>query len=111
MFVAWRKLARINLTASGWKDRVTRLLPEQVAEAMPEFGASAGTPVSQAGQILADVLRQFPRQEAAARMLVDVTLARALGWDRVMPLLAAHLTRKDVRAISDGDGDPMLCVH
>ncbi len=28
-----------------------------------------------------------------------------------MPLLATHLIRKDIRAISDGDGDPVLCVH
>ena len=44
-------------------------------------------------------------------MLADLTLARAVGWDRVMPLLAAHLTRKDIRAISDGDGDPALYVY
>lgn len=71
MFVAWRKLARINLKASGWKDRVTRLLPEQVAEATPEFGS----PVGQATQILEVALRQFPRQEAVALMLADVALA------------------------------------
>jgi len=28
MFVAWRKLAWVNLTASGWKGRVTKLLPD-----------------------------------------------------------------------------------
>lgn len=111
MFMAWRKLARINLTTSGWKDRVTRLLPEQVAEAMPELGALVGTPFAQASQVLGVVLRQFPRQEAAALMLADVALARALGWDRVMPLLAAHLSRKDIRAITNDETDPALCVH
>ena len=49
--------------------------------------------------------------QAAALMLADVTLARAVGWDRVMPLLAAHLTRKDIRAIADGQGDPVPYVH
>ena len=39
MFMAWRKLGRINLTASGWKDRVVKVLPEQVAEAMLELGS------------------------------------------------------------------------
>jgi hypothetical protein len=107
MFMAWHKLARINLTASGWKDRVMRLLPEQVAEVIPELGSFAGSPVAQASQILEVVLRQFPRQEAAALMLADLTLARAIGWDRVMPLLAAHLARKDIRAISNGGGDPV----
>jgi len=111
MFMAWRKLARINPIQSGWKDRVGKVLPEQLAVVIPELGSFAGSPVAQASQILAVILRQFPRQEAAALMLADVTLARAVGWDRVMPLLAAHLPRKDIRAISDGTGDPALCVH
>lgn len=111
MFMAWRKLARIKLTQSGWKDRVVKLLPKQVVEAIPELGSFAGTPVAQAAQVLAGVSEKLPRQEAAALMLADLTLARAVGWDRVMPLLAAHLTRKDIRAISDGDGDPALYVY
>ena len=111
MFMAWRKLSRINLTAAGWKDRVTRLLPEQAAEEMPELGSLVGSPVGQAAQMLAVVLRQFPRQEVAALMLADVTLSRAVGWDRVMPLLAAHLPRKDIRGIAEGEGDPVQCVH
>ena len=56
-------------------------------------------------------LEQFPRQEAAALMLADVTLAGAIGRERVLPLLAAHLTRKDIRAIADGQGDPVPYVH
>lgn len=111
MFMAWRKLARIKLTASGWKERVMKSLPVPVAKAMPELGSFVGSPVGQAAQILEVVLRQFPRQEAAALMLADVTLARAIGWDRVTPLLAAYLSRKDIRAIADGEDDPTLCVH
>ena len=111
MFMAWRKLARINLTPTGWKDRVGKVLPEQVAEAMPELGSFVGSPVGQAGQILEVVLRQFPRQEAAALMLADVTLARAVGWERVMPLLATHLTRKDIRTVAVGEIEATLCGH
>lgn len=111
MFMAWRKLARINLSASGWKDQVARLLPDQVAEVMQGFRPHSGSPVGQAAQVLAEGLQKFPRQEAAALMLADMTLARAVGWERVMPLLAVHLTRKEIRAIADGEGDPTLCVH
>lgn len=111
MFVVWRKLARINLTALGWKDRVAKLLPVQFTDEMSELGASAGSPVARAALVLADILQKFPRQEAATLMLADVALARAIGWDRVMPLLAAHLSRKDIRAIADGEGDPAVCVH
>lgn len=111
MFMAWRKLARINPIPSGWENRVMRLLPGQVAEAAQASPPLFGSPVGQAAQILEVVLRQFPRQEASALMLADVALARALGWDRVIPVLAAHLTCKDVRAISDGEGDPVPYVH
>jgi hypothetical protein len=111
MFMVWRKLARINPITSGWKDRVAKVLPEQVAEMIPELGSLAGTPVAQAAQVLASVLRKFPRQEAAALMLADVTLARSLGWDQTMPLFAAHLRRNDIRDIAGGDTDPLPCVH
>ena len=111
MFEAWRKLARINPIQSRWKDRVVKSLPGPVAEAMPELGSIVGSPVGQAGQILEAVLRQFPRQEAAALMLAEVMLARALGWDRGMPLLATHLPRKNIRTIADGEGDAGLCMH
>ena len=108
MFMAWRKLARINLGVTGWRDRVVKLLPDQVVEEMPELGSFVGSPVGQAGQILEVVLRQFPRQEAAALMLADVTLARAVGWNRVMPLLATHLTRKDIRTVAVGEIEATL---
>jgi hypothetical protein len=111
MFMVWRKLARINPIPSGWRDRVAKVLPEQVAEMIPELGSLAGTPVAQAAQVLASVLRKFPRQEAAALMLADVTLARSLGWDQTMPLFAAHLRRNDIRGIAGGDTDPVPCVH
>ena len=49
MFMVWRRLARINLTASGWQRRLVGILPDQIAEAMPELGSTAGQPVAQAG--------------------------------------------------------------
>lgn len=86
-------------------------MPASVAEALSDLGASAGAPVGQASQILVDVLRQFPREEAAALMLADVALARAIGWDQPVQLLAVHIARKDVRAIADGEGDVLPRVH
>jgi hypothetical protein len=111
MFMVWRRLARINSIPSGWENRVGTLLPVSMAEAASKLGTPTGAPVVQAAQVLTAVLRQFPRQEASALMLADVTLTRALGWERVMPLLAAHLPRKDIRAIADGDTDPTRCMH
>lgn len=111
MFMAWRKLARINLKASGWKDRVGKLLPANLVQAVLNIDDFTGTPVARASRVLTDVLREFPREEAAALMIADATLARVIGWGRVMPLLAAQLPRKDIRNIAVGEDDPELCVH
>ncbi len=111
MFFAWRKVARMNLRVRSWQAQVMKLLPDQVTKGMSGFGAFEGLPVAQASQQLADVLQRFPRQEAAALMLADITLAHAIGWDRPVPVLAAHLKRADVRAIADGAGDTPLRVH
>ena len=111
MFIAWRKMARVNLRAPVWRSQVLTLLPDQVADAFQEFSPQNGSPGAQAGQILVKTLRRFPRQERAAFMLADVTLARAVGWDRPVPVFAAHLKRADLRAIADGQGDPVLRVQ
>lgn len=112
MFMGWRKLARINLGVSGWKGRVENGLPTALAhEAVSILGTSSGTPVGQASDTLAELLLRFPREEAGALMLADVALARAVGWDRPVPLLGAHMVRRDIRAIATGAGEPRLFVH
>jgi len=84
MFMGWRKLARINLGVSGWKGRVENALPTALAhQAVSILGTLSGTPVGQARDILAELLPQFPREEAGALMLADVALARASGWERL----------------------------
>ena len=58
MFVAWRRLARINLNNAGWRDRLMKLLPDQVAETMQDSKPQVGSPVAQAAQMLADALER-----------------------------------------------------
>lgn len=111
MFARWRKVARMPLGVLTWKDEVAMVLPDQVVEDMPKLDLPGGTPVAQAAHVLAQTLQVFPRQEAAALMLADVALARALGWGRPVPLLAAHLRRVDLRAIAGGASDASLRVH
>jgi len=112
MFMGWRKLARINLGVSGWKGRVENALPTVLAhEAVSVLGSPSETPVGQASDILAELLPRFPREEAGALMLADVALARAIGWDRPVPLLGAHMARRDIRAIATGAGETRLFVY
>lgn len=51
MFMAWRKLARIDLSVSSWRGQVMTLLPDQLSEDPPEFGTSDGSPVAQAARV------------------------------------------------------------
>jgi hypothetical protein len=47
--------------------------------------------------VLAAVLTEAPCAEVPALILADAALAKALGWDHVVPLLAAGLKRTDLR--------------
>ena len=47
--------------------------------------------------VLDAVLTEAPRAEVPALILADAALAQALGWDYVVPLLAAGLKRADLR--------------
>jgi hypothetical protein len=63
--------------------------------------AGQGAPVTRAAMVLEAVLAQAPRVEVPALFLADAALAQALGWDHVVPLLAAGLKRADLRKRGD----------
>ncbi|MFU8866201.1 MAG: DUF1403 family protein [Rhodobacterales bacterium] len=67
-----------------------------------------GGPVSRAAAVLQAVLVDAPRAEVPALILADATLAQVLGWDRVVPLLAAGLKRADLRK---RDKDLRMACH
>ena len=56
-----------------------------------------GAPVSRCAEVLEIVLEQAPRAETMALILAEAALARALGWDHLVPLLATGLKRADLR--------------
>jgi hypothetical protein len=60
-------------------------------------GAPNGGPVARAAEVLETTLTDAPRAETPATMLADAALARALGWDHLVPLLATGLKRADLR--------------
>ncbi len=60
-------------------------------------GAGQGAPLHRAARVLETVLDGAPRAEVPALILADATLAQALGWDHVVPLLAAGLKRAELR--------------
>ena len=106
MLAFWRKGVGIGLRNAGWRDRFTELLPTSMQEYVPDWFEAADdrlrSPVEKANFILVQIVTAFPRQEAAALLCADIVLARALGWDRPLPLLSQYLKRAEFRAISDG---------
>ncbi|MDE3123834.1 MAG: DUF1403 family protein [Paracoccaceae bacterium] len=67
-----------------------------------------GPPIARAAAVLEAVLTQAPRAETMALVLADAALARALGWDAVVPLLGGALRRADLAARGD---DLRLACH
>jgi hypothetical protein len=64
--------------------------------------------LGRAAMVLEAVLAEAPRAEVPALILADAALAQALGWDHVVPLLAAGLKRTDLRKRGD---DLRLACH
>ena len=63
----------------------------------------------QAAKVLEAVLTDAPRAEVPALILAEATLAQALGWDHLLPVLAAGLKRADLR--KRGDDLRLACHH
>lgn len=82
--------------------------PERIAVWLDQPHAGQIGPVDRAAMVIGAVLADAPRLEADALALADVTLAQALGWDHVIPLLAVGLKRRDLRKTDD---DLRLACH
>lgn len=66
----------------------------QAASARP---AARALPLHLAAEAAATLLAHGPGHRGAALWLADAVLARALGWDHAVPLLAPHLPRAAFR--------------
>ncbi|MEM6739196.1 MAG: DUF1403 family protein [Pseudomonadota bacterium] len=70
-----------------------------IAEAFgPWFAEAEGGPVVRAARLLERALDKEGADEATALILADTALARALGWGRMLPLVALGLPRARLRA-------------
>lgn len=91
----------------AWQRAVERPLSVMtLARALPDVGVERiagwldtgpGAPVMQAASVLEAVLAEAPGAERFALILADAVLARALGWEHLVPVLAIGLTRGDLR--------------
>ena len=94
VLLTWRRAVERSVSVKA----LGRALPDLQAERIAGWlDAGQGAPVSRAAMVLEAILDEAPRAEVPALILADAALAQALGWDHVMPLLAAGLKRADLR--------------
>lgn len=101
---AWRRAVTRPLTARGLAP-----LPGVAPELVRRELARSGAPIARAAAMLETVLSEAPRAETAALILADAALAKALGWDRIVPLLVLGLAPRDLRR--DGDQLRLACYQ
>ncbi|MEZ0468325.1 DUF1403 family protein [Phaeobacter sp. SYSU ZJ3003] len=93
-YLAWWRAVERSVSIKALGRALTSLEPGQIATWLD---AGQGAPVGRAARVLEVVLTEAPRGEVPALILADAALAQALGWDQIVPLLAAGLKRADLR--------------
>ena len=97
-YMAWRRAVERPISIKALGRALPALAPGQIA-AWLDVGK--GAPVTRVAMVLEAVLTEVPRGEGAALILGDAVLAKALGWEHLLPLLAAGLKRADLRKQGD----------
>ena len=104
-YLAWRRALERPVSIKALGRVLPAFEPGQIAA---WIDAGMGQPVNRAAMVLEAVLREAPRAEVAALILADAALVQALGWEHLVPLLAAGLKRADLRKQGD---DLRLSCH
>jgi len=104
IFAQWSRAVARPILAAHLEKVVAGLPVEQIANYLK---GGEGNPVDRAVAVLDAVLRDAPRAETTALILADAALAKALGWDLLLPLLSVALKPRDVRL--RGDDLRLIC--
>lgn len=105
IYLAWRRAVERPVSIKALGRALPTFEPDQIAVWLD---AGQGTPVTRAARVLEAALTEAPRADIAALVLADAALAQVLGWEHILPLLAAGLKRVDLRKRGD---DLRLACH
>ena len=105
IYLHWRRAVERPVSVKVLQRALPHLTGERIAIWLD---AGQGVPVTRASATFETVLAEVPREEATPLILADAALAQACGWDHAVPLLAAGLTRRDLRKTGD---DFLLACH
>lgn len=92
--VIWQRAVARPISVKALGRALPTFEPEQIATWLD---AGQGAPVGRAAMVMEAVLTEGPRAEVTGVILADAALAQALGWDHLVPLLAAGFKRADLR--------------
>ncbi|MBM2295088.1 DUF1403 family protein [Sulfitobacter pseudonitzschiae] len=104
-YLAWRRAVERPVSVKALHRSLPGIGADQIAEGLDGMGEAA---VARAANVMDRALTQAPRAEVPALVLADAALARAVGWDHLVPLLAVGLRRADLRKRGD---DLRLACH
>nr|WP_330165856.1 DUF1403 family protein [Seohaeicola saemankumensis] len=105
LYLQWRRAVARKVSAK----HLAAVLPDQLApHAAFWLKPGQGTPVAQAALVLEAILKDAPRAETEALIMADAVLAQAMGWNHLVPLLAAGLPARALRLSGD---DLRLACH
>ena len=93
-YLIWRRAVERPVAVKALGRALSAFEPGQIATWLD---AGEGAPVARAAMVLEAVISEAPRADESALILADAALAQALGWDHLVPLLAAGLKRADLR--------------
>jgi hypothetical protein len=105
VFLTWRRAVERPISLAGLRRAFPSHDPVQLADWLD---AGQGGPVSKAACVLELILDDAPRDDVTALVLADAVLARALGWDHLIPILTHGLKRSD---LPKRGGDLRLTCH
>ena len=106
----WRRAVKLRLVTDDWQVKLAALAGPRFEDAVTAWvdEASAAArrdgPMAAAAGVMKTVLDADDRAERIACLLADVVLAKALRWERLLPLAALHLQRsmlRDLRGLRD----------
>ena len=99
----WRRAVKLRLVTGDWQAKLAALagprFEDEVTAWVDEASAAARRdgPMAAAVGVMKMVLFADDRAERIACLLADVVLAKALRWERPLPLSALHLQRSMLR--------------
>lgn len=96
--VRWSRAVTRPVSPVGLGKELAGISPERILRCLR---SPRGDPVARAARAAETVLSENPHAEGAALMLADAVLARSLGLERMLPLMALGLKSRDLSARGD----------